>query len=109
VSCTVRALASPALAAGFRLAGLVVAEVPDLRLAGEQLLLAAARAGTGILLVEQSVYDAAPEAVRHDVSRRAVPIIVPVPSASWSAGGHGAEDFILDLLRRAIGYRVRLQ
>jgi len=32
-----------------------------------------------------------------------------VPNASWTAGGRGGEDFILDLLRRAIGYRVRLQ
>ncbi len=109
MSYTVRVLASPALAAGFRLAGLFVDEVVDPRDAGDRLLLAAAAPHTGILLVEQALLDAVPEQTRHDVERRAVPILVPVPAPSWDGAPSGAEDYILDLLRRAIGYRVRLQ
>jgi vacuolar-type H+-ATPase subunit F/Vma7 len=109
VSHTVRVLASPALAPGFRLAGLLVDEVADRNDAGERLLFAAAQPHTGILLVEQALLDAVPEQTRHEVERRAVPILVPVPAPAWLGGPSGAEDYILELLRRAIGYRVRLQ
>lgn len=109
MSYTVRVLASPAMAPGFRLAGLAVDEVRDPTDAGERLLLVANAPHTGILLVEQALLDAAPEQVRHDLERRAVPILVPVPAPAWLGGPAGAEDYILELLRRAIGYRVRLQ
>jgi len=105
----VRVLASPALAPGFRLAGLAVDEVVNPKDAGERLVLAAAQPGTGILLVEQALLDAVPEQTRHEIERRAVPILVPVPAPAWLGGTSGAEDYILELLRRAIGYRVRLQ
>lgn len=108
----VRAVASPSLAAGFRLAGLQVDESEagdDPAVIGDRLVLAADRADTGILLVEEALFNAAPEATRKDLEKRAVPILVPVPGATFAAAGRGAEDYILDLLRRAIGYRVRLQ
>lgn len=108
----VRAVASPSLAPGFRLAGLVVDETDtrdDSEAIGNRLTVAADCAETGILLVEQALFDAAPEVIRRDLERRAVPILVPVPGATFAAAGRTAEDYILDLLRRAIGYRVRLQ
>jgi vacuolar-type H+-ATPase subunit F/Vma7 len=49
------------------------------------------------------------DAARREVERRAVPIVVPVPAPEWEAGRGAAEDIILELLRRAIGYRVRLR
>jgi vacuolar-type H+-ATPase subunit F/Vma7 len=108
----VRAVSSPSLAPGFRLAGLLVDEASaaeDAAAIGDRLLLAADRPETGILLVEEALFHAAPEVIRRDLEKRAVPILVPVPGATFAAAGRGAEDYILDLLRRAIGYRVRLQ
>ena len=107
----VRAVTSPALAPGFRLAGLVVDESDageDPSVIGDRLMTAADNPETGILLIEQALFDAAPEAIRRDLERRAVPILVPVPGPTFAVPGRGAEDYILDLLRRAIGYRVRL-
>lgn len=109
MSWSVRVLASPAVAAGFRLAGLPVEEVDDARTASESLVRAAAQPRLGILLVEQRLLDAASDVVRHDLERRAVPILVPIPAIRWDGTRDDAEGYILELLRRAIGYRVRLQ
>ncbi|MEQ1690318.1 MAG: V-type ATP synthase subunit F [Gemmatimonas sp.] len=108
----VRAATSPALAPGFRLAGMLVDEInlgDDATAIGEQLELCARRAETGILLIEQTLFDAAPDLFKRALEQRALPIIVPIPSAGFVPTERGAEDYILDLLRRAIGYRVRLQ
>ena len=105
----VRVLASPALAAGFRLAGVPADDVADAADAGAVLASAAALPNLGILIVEEAILDALSPAVRRDVERRAIPIVVPLPAPSWSGGARDAEEFILELLRRAIGYRVRLQ
>lgn len=108
----VRALTTPSLASGFRMAGLLVDDVDigeDAADIGRRLVAAADRAQTGILFIEQALFNAAPEDTRRELERRSLPIIVPVPAATFAPTGHAAEDYILDLLRRAIGYRVRLQ
>ncbi|MBL0172033.1 MAG: V-type ATP synthase subunit F [Gemmatimonadaceae bacterium] len=108
----VRAATSPALAPGLRLAGLLVDEISpgdEATTVGERLELAANRADTGILLIEHTVFDAAPDVIKRALEKRALPIIVPIPGAAFVPAERGAEDYILDLLRRAIGYRVRLQ
>ncbi|HXY31173.1 MAG TPA: V-type ATP synthase subunit F [Gemmatimonadaceae bacterium] len=109
MSWTIHVLASPGVAAGFRLAGLRTDEVRDLHMATERLTAAAAAPELGILLVDQALLDAVPDAVRHELERRAVPILVPIPSVRWQGERADAEGYILELLRRAIGYRVRLQ
>jgi vacuolar-type H+-ATPase subunit F/Vma7 len=108
----VRAVTTAPLAAGFRLSGMMVDDLDgreDSATIGRRLVAAADRAQTGILLIEQSLFDAAPEDTRRDLEKRSLPIIVPVPAAAFAPSAHAAEDYILDLLRRAIGYRVRLQ
>ncbi len=105
----VHVVASPPLAAGFRLAGLVVDEVlspGDANRAVERL---ASQPDMGILLVQQDLYDALGDPLRQLLERRPLPILVPVPVAEWAGGRKRAEDYILDLLQRAVGYRVRLQ
>jgi hypothetical protein len=38
-----------------------------------------------------------------------VPIVVPFPAPLWDAAPSEPAEYILQLLQRAIGYRVRLQ
>jgi vacuolar-type H+-ATPase subunit F/Vma7 len=106
---TVRAVTGPALAAGFRLAGLRVDEVDSTRDALTRIDQMAGDGETGVILVQQDLYDAMPDVQRRALEREPVPIIVPIPGATWAAGARDASDFLLDLLQRAIGYRVRLQ
>jgi vacuolar-type H+-ATPase subunit F/Vma7 len=108
VKATIRVLASPAVAAGFRLAGVPATDVVDSADVTTQLQRVAA-SDVGILLVEQSLFDRVPATVRAELERSALPLLVPIPSPMWEETVHGAEDYILDMLQRAIGYRVRLQ
>ena len=109
MSWRVRVLASTATAPGYRLAGLTVDEVHKGADAGDRLAAAAADTDVGILLVEQSILDSVPPAVRRAVDRRPLPIVVPIPPPNWTHKASDAESYIIELLRRAIGYRVRLQ
>ena len=106
---TLRLILAPGLASGFRLAGL---EVDEARTAGDASRLVdryASSADTGVILLQQEWFDALPEGQRRALDRVPVPVIVPVPGAQWVEGRAAAESYILDLLQRAIGYRVRLQ
>jgi len=109
MSWRVRVLASPAMAAGYRLAGLTTEEVANPDDVFARLAATAADPEVGILLVEQALLDAVPPIARRAVEHRALPIIVPIPAPDWTHTGADAESFIVELLRRAIGYRVRLQ
>ena len=104
----VRAVALPNAAAGFRLAGLQVDEEPSPRLAAQRAVALAARDDVGVLLVEQAAVDALPDPERVALLDRPAPIVVPFPGPTWDVRGPAADVVVLDILRRAIGYRVRL-
>jgi hypothetical protein len=46
---------------------------------------------------------------RAEMAKRAVPIIIPFPAPAWEEAAPEPAAYILALLQRAIGYRVRLQ
>ncbi len=104
----VRVLARPAVALGFALAG-----VPTLALEGDpaiQKLESLLRdPAAGILLVEESIWQALPEASRLASSGRPLPLVVPFPSPSWAPPEETALGYVAEILRQAIGYRVRLR
>jgi vacuolar-type H+-ATPase subunit F/Vma7 len=104
----VHAVGSDVACAGFALAGLATHEVPTLRDAASVLNDLVRREDIGVLLVEQSVLDALDPVTESDFSRRPSPIIVPFPSPSWRERERAPESLVLELLQRAIGYRVRL-
>ena len=104
-----RLILAPSLAAGFRLAGLEVDEARTPDEASRLVDRYASRPETGVILLQQDWFDALPDGQRRSLERVPVPVIVPVPLAEWTAGRDAAESYILDLLQRAIGYRVRLQ
>lgn len=108
MSFRVRGLATSPIAVGFRLAGVATDEVATVDAAARRLEELAGQPDVGVVLMEQSLFDEIPDLLRRRLSRRALPVIVPVPRATREAGTSG-EEYILELLRRAIGYRVRLQ
>lgn len=101
-------LCAPATAPGFALAGLATtvaeggeeaaARIAAIRRAGE----------AGVLLVDQALYDALPEEALRDLAAEPLPMVVPFPGPVW-VRRPPAEEYIVELLRRAIGYRVRLR
>lgn len=105
----VRVVGLPLACAGFALAGIPTLEVVSARDGALALPDIASRDDIGVLLVEQSVLDALPPAVSRELMRRPAPIVVPFPGPSWADRGAPRESGVLELLQRAIGYRVRLR
>lgn len=98
----------PELAAGFRLAGLSVREALTPEEAAEWLQSVRRDGRGGVVLVDQQLYDGLSEDIRAGIEREAVPLAIPFPGPAWAAE-EGAEAYVVRLLRRAIGYRVRLR
>jgi len=109
MSRALRVVCRPAVAAGFALAGLraLEAETPDAAEAHLRTQLDDPQAG--VVLVEQSLHDALPEALHRELGRRALPVVVPFPGPAREGAAPGAEALIVEILRQAIGYRVRLR
>ena len=104
----IRVLCRPAIAAGFRLAGFSPDEAENAGDGARRLAALLEQADVGVVLVQEDFYAALPDAARRDLARRALPMVVPFPAPSWAPALEGPEAFITELLRQAIGYRVRL-
>ena len=107
MSYGVRVLCRPAVAAGFRLAGVPPLEAADPVEGARLLRTMLDDPGHGVILVEEAIYAAVPDATRRELARRPLPMVVPFPSPTWTAPAEGPEAYIAELLRQAIGYRVR--
>ena len=94
------------LAAGFALAGVDVTRAADAAAAADAVARALADGSVAILLVDEGLYDSIPRDVRTHWDRQAAALVVPVPAPVWDRPS-GADAYILDILRQAIGYRVR--
>jgi vacuolar-type H+-ATPase subunit F/Vma7 len=102
---TVHVLCGPEVAAGFELAGLVVDQADETTV-GETMRRLASDPATGIVLVEQRLRRALPEDLMARLDRQATPLVVPFPSPSWG-GPSVEEEYVMEILRQAVGYRVR--
>lgn len=105
----VSVLCGPATSGGWQLAGLAPTEAPTPAEGAAQLGRLVEDPDVGVLLVEQPIYDALDADQRVALSRRALPMVVPFPAPTWEEGAPGADAVIAELLRQAIGYRVRLR
>jgi vacuolar-type H+-ATPase subunit F/Vma7 len=103
---TVRVLCRPEVAAGFALAGLAVTRAGPGAASAEALTRLTTEAGAGIVLVDEALYLSLPRDLMARLDRAASPILVPVPAPTWEDRG-AAEAFVMEILRQAIGYRVR--
>jgi vacuolar-type H+-ATPase subunit F/Vma7 len=62
----------------------------------------------GVVLVEEDLFEALPEELHRSLERQPLPIVVPFPGPTW-VKRPPPEAYVVELLRRAIGYRVRLR
>jgi V/A-type H+/Na+-transporting ATPase subunit F len=93
---------------GFRLAGARVEEIaPGDEAARLPPLLAAPDAG--VVAVEEAVLAGVPEALLERAARKGTPIVFPFALPRRLAEPGRAETYVGLLIRRAIGYHVRLK
>jgi vacuolar-type H+-ATPase subunit F/Vma7 len=96
----------PETAAGFRLAGVPVHAARDSEEAAAHLAVLRATNSAGLVLIEDRLHRGLPDTSRKRAGT-GLPLVMPFPSPSWREVA--ADTRIVELLRRAIGYRVRLQ
>lgn len=97
-------------ALGIGLAGLSPIVVESGADAANALAVLARESGRGgIVLIEQPLYDALPAPIRRQIRRDGLPVLMPFPGPTSIAAGGAPEQEVLEILRRAIGYRVRLR
>ena len=102
----VRIVCRPPLAPGFELAGLAVDLASDGAAATEVLRRLAGEPKCGIVLIDSVLHRALPDEVRARFERQPRPLITPFPAPGWDEAAE-AEAVVLEILRQAIGYRVR--
>jgi vacuolar-type H+-ATPase subunit F/Vma7 len=97
----------PGLAPAAGLASLPLAAAVDGARASTTLSRLAA-GGVGVVLVEDGLYADLPPETRRAIASSPLPMVVPFPSPTWVVRPP-AEEYIVELLRQAIGYRVRIR
>ena len=103
------AIARAGLAEGLGLAGVRFAAVADEREGAERLAELVMAAAPRALLVEDSLLEALPPAARRRLARQMLPVVLSVPGPQRALGRARAEEEILEILRQAVGYRLRLR
>lgn len=105
---TLRVVCRPAIRDGFSLAGVNAVPASDSVEAAAVLNGLVDQPELGVLFVEEELYRGLPDPLRDSLERRPLPMVVPFPGP-----GRGerpsAEAALVELLRSAIGYRVRLR
>jgi vacuolar-type H+-ATPase subunit F/Vma7 len=101
-------ISSPGLSAGFALAGVPVFEATSGADAARQIEHLAKDMNAGVIIIDEPLYDDLPDEVRRDLRRAPLPVVIPVPGPDWTTETT-AHEYIVEILRRAIGYRVKLQ
>jgi vacuolar-type H+-ATPase subunit F/Vma7 len=108
MSYDIRVVSPPEVAAGFALAGLPTTSVDSPAEVNPRMKELLENPDVGVILLEDRLHAALTHDVRRELARRPLPIVVPFPGPSWEARGEGPDSYIIELLRQAIGYRVRL-
>jgi vacuolar-type H+-ATPase subunit F/Vma7 len=101
----VQVICRPELAAGFALAGVVPIEVNEADDVAAHVRGAYTRSGIGVILVQD---DLLPDD-RMTIRTSELPMIVPFPGPRSLEAMESPATYVAEILRRAIGYRVRLE
>lgn len=105
----VHVICRPEVASGFALAGLRIVEATTREEGASRLLQLASQSESGVILVEDRFYGGLSADIQRAMGRRPLPMIVPFPGPAWAESAVAAETYIVEILRQAIGYSVRLR
>jgi len=105
---TLRVICRPSTCDGFALAGVHGLGAADGTEAAALLGELMGQAAPGVIFVEESLYRGLPESLHDALEHRAVPVVIPFPGPRAEARP-SAESELIEMLRAAIGHRVRLR
>ncbi|HRC44420.1 MAG TPA: V-type ATP synthase subunit F [Nitrospira sp.] len=96
-------------ALGFRLAGVEVAEVSAKEEAAARLMTLLRAKDPGIVIYNDEYRTGLPEKSQIELEESVSPVFYAVPVAQASGKGEPRERYLARLLRRAIGYQLKLK
>ncbi len=94
---------------GFRLAGVDVRKTSSAEEAGRQVARLLDDPEVRLVILDEARLADLPASVRRAVLASRSPLFVPVPSFPLRGGETGAEEYVSRLMRRAIGFQVRIR
>lgn len=103
----VAVIAGPGAAAGFDLAGLEVIEADGPDAAARAVRKRAADPDVGVILVQEDLVDNL-AGLEKELSPDGGVVLVSFPGPTWAERPGGPREHVARILRRAVGYRVRL-
>jgi vacuolar-type H+-ATPase subunit F/Vma7 len=106
---SVYVICRPEIATGFSLAGCPPLEASDGADAAERLFELTCRPESGVILMQDYLYERLPVEALRLLGKRLLPMLVPFPGPVWDESIRGPEGYIVEMLHQAIGYRVRLR
>lgn len=99
----------PDTATGFRLAGVDVSEVGAQEEAAERLLSLLRGRKAGIVIYNEEYRWGLPEKSLSEMEESVNPVFYAIPASQAKREGEMRERYLARLLRRAIGYQVKLK
>ena len=106
---SVQAIGPADMATGFALAGVPSEQVESPAEGVARVAALLGREDVGVVLVDESIMKAIPDDLRRRINRRPLPVLLLVPRSRWDKREEDVASYLLDLLQRAIGYRMRLR
>ncbi|NIP56858.1 MAG: ATPase [Gemmatimonadetes bacterium] len=97
----------PGVAAGFELAGLAARTAEDPEEARVAVLEMAEDPDVGVIAVEEELV-ADPVELEEEIRRAGGATLLPFPGPTWVERPEAPREYVARILRRAIGYRVRI-
>ena len=94
---------------GYRLAGVEVRETATPEEMGRQAELLSSDPGVHLVILEEELFHGLSRALRHKLEENRSPVFVPVPSLPLRKGALRPEEYVARLMRRAVGYQVRIR
>ncbi len=104
-----RVITNADAAVGFRLAGIetLVAEGPE---AAERIVTEQVNSReVGILLINQQFMDRFSDTFQRKIEKLTLPLIIPIPISSTWWTQEPEQDYVFNLIRRAIGYQMKIK
>lgn len=104
----VAVLTDPEAAAGYRLAGLQVEVARDPAAAREVLAHLVQSEDYALVAVDLALLPDPYQAVKREMRGRALPILLPVPSARGAFAGEDAAGYMRRLIKETMGYEINI-
>lgn len=102
-------ITDPDTALGFRLAGVEVSEVTSKEEAAERLLAVLTAKEPGIVIYNEEYRAALTEKILVALDDSVSPVFFAIPVSLAQRAGEPREEYLARLIRRAIGYQLRIK